>query len=76
MRTSSIPIMHTLLKEYIKEEMRKGTYKEIPFQQIELIPYDELEMVDEMETESDYFVCCIDFCVGIIFTIFFISIFV
>ena len=57
MRTSSIPIMHLLLKEYVKEEMRKGTYKEIPFQHIELIPYDEMEMEEELELDSELLVC-------------------
>lgn len=59
LKTNSIPIMHAVLKEYIKEEMRKGTYKEIQYQPITFIPYGDSAFDDLMIMEDeDSIVCC------------------
>ena len=39
-RLNSIPLFHNLLKEYVKEAMKKGTYKEVDYQPMTLIQYD------------------------------------
>ena len=30
-RLNSIPLFHNLLKEYVKDAMKKGTYKEVDY---------------------------------------------
>lgn len=53
LKTNSIPIMHNMLKEYIKEEMRKGTYKEIQFKPLSFIPYDNINLDDLEDMTMD-----------------------
>ena len=53
MRTNAIPIMHAMLKEYIKEEMKQGTYEEIPFQPLVIMSYDNSEVGEIMDMDSD-----------------------
>lgn len=45
--------MHNMLKEYIKEEMRKGTYKEIQFKPLSFIPYDNINLDDLEDMTMD-----------------------
>lgn len=66
--------MHAMLKEYIKEEMKKGTYEEIPFQPLVLMSYDDdiAEEVMDMDSEmdmDDWFVCWSHNCVELEFSI-------
>ena len=54
MRNHSTSFLHELLKIYIKEEMKKGTYEEVPFQPLVISPYSELmEVMEEEDEEED-----------------------
>ena len=54
MKTNCVPILHTMIKEYIKSEMKKGTYEEIHYQPMTFIPYENFAYdEDEMSEEED-----------------------
>ena len=54
LRNHSTSFLHELLKIYIKEGMKKGTYEEVPFQPLVISPYSELmEAMEEEETSSE-----------------------
>ena len=52
-RLNPIPFFHNLLKEYVKDAMKKGSYKEIDYQPITIIPFDELGSDYEDSTIED-----------------------
>lgn len=58
-RLNSIPLFHNLLKEYVKEAMKKGTYKEVDYQPMTLIQYDMGSDFEDGTIDEACSVCCL-----------------
>ena len=57
--TILFPLFHNLLKEYVKEAMKKGTYKEVDYQPMTLIQYDMGSDFEDGTIDEACSVCCL-----------------